>query len=47
MTQPEHNPFGFIGLTYDDVGNVVLEPDAQIRDTIAYFFETFARVELQ
>ena len=19
MTQPEHNPFGFIGLTYDDV----------------------------
>lgn len=32
------------GLAYDDVGNVVLEPDAQIRDTIAYFFETFSRV---
>ncbi len=32
------------GLVYDDVGNVVLEPDAQIRDTIAYFFETFSRV---
>ncbi|MGH6674701.1 MAG: recombinase family protein [Xanthobacteraceae bacterium] len=31
------------GLTYDDVGNVVLEPDTQIRDTIAYFFETFSR----
>ena len=32
------------GLGYDDVGNVVLDPDAQIRDTIAYFFETFSRV---
>jgi hypothetical protein len=32
------------GLAYDDVGNVVLDPDAQIRDTIAYFFETFSRV---
>jgi DNA invertase Pin-like site-specific DNA recombinase len=32
------------GLAYDDVGNVVLEPDAQIRDTISYFFETFSRV---
>ena len=31
------------GLGYDDVGNVVLDPDAQIRDTIAYFFETFSR----
>lgn len=32
------------GLAYDEVGNVVLEPDAQIRDTIAYLFETFSRV---
>ena len=32
------------GLVYDDVGNVVLDPDVQIRDTIAYFFETFSRV---
>jgi DNA invertase Pin-like site-specific DNA recombinase len=32
------------GLIYDDAGNVVLDPDAQIRETIAYFFETFARV---
>jgi DNA invertase Pin-like site-specific DNA recombinase len=32
------------GLAYDDVGSVVLEPDEQIRDTIAYFFETFSRV---
>jgi DNA invertase Pin-like site-specific DNA recombinase len=34
-------PTGFV---YDDVGNVVLDPDAQIRETIAYFFETFSRV---
>jgi hypothetical protein len=32
------------GLVYDEAGNVVLQPDAQIRQTIAYFFETFARV---
>jgi DNA invertase Pin-like site-specific DNA recombinase len=32
------------GLTYDEVGNVVLDPDSQIRETIAYFFETFSRV---
>jgi DNA invertase Pin-like site-specific DNA recombinase len=32
------------GLAYDEVGNVVLDPDAQIRATIAYFFETFSRV---
>jgi len=32
------------GLIYDDVGNVVLDPDIQIRDTIAYLFETFSRV---
>jgi DNA invertase Pin-like site-specific DNA recombinase len=33
-----------IGFVYDATGNVVLDPDAQIRETIAYFFETFARV---
>src|SRR6201988_2735385 len=32
------------GLAYDAAGNVVLDPDAQIRETIAYFFETFSRV---
>jgi DNA invertase Pin-like site-specific DNA recombinase len=32
------------GLVYDEVGNVVLDPDAQVRDAIAYFFETFSRV---
>jgi DNA invertase Pin-like site-specific DNA recombinase len=32
------------GLAYDEAGNVVLDPDVQIRDTIAYFFETFSRV---
>ena len=32
------------GLVYDEAGNVVLDPDAQIRDTIAHFFETFSRV---
>src|ERR1700737_3378311 len=32
------------GLVYDAVGNVALDPDAQIRDTFAHFFETFARV---
>lgn len=34
-------PTGFV---YDAAGNVVLDPDSQIRETIAYFFETFARV---
>ena len=34
-------PTGFV---YDAAGEVVLDPDAQIRETIAYFFETFARV---
>src|SRR4051794_18523809 len=29
---------------YDEAGNVVLDPDAQIRETISYFFETFSRV---
>jgi DNA invertase Pin-like site-specific DNA recombinase len=32
------------GLVYDEAGNVMLDPDMQIRDTIAHFFETFARV---
>jgi len=34
-------PTGFV---YDETGNVVLDPDAQVRETIAHFFETFARV---
>jgi len=32
------------GLAYDEVGNVVLDPDAHIRGTIAHFFATFLRV---
>ena len=32
------------GLVYDAAGNVALDPDSQIRETIAYFFETFSRV---
>jgi len=32
------------GFTYDQVGNVVLDPDAHIRGAIAHFFETFLRV---
>jgi DNA invertase Pin-like site-specific DNA recombinase len=34
-------PTGFV---YDEAGQVVLDPDAQIRETIACFFETFSRV---
>ena len=34
-------PTGFV---YDEAGNVVLHPDSQVREAIAYFFETFARV---
>jgi DNA invertase Pin-like site-specific DNA recombinase len=34
-------PTGFV---YDESGAVVLDPDAQVRETIAHFFETFARV---
>ena len=34
-------PTGFV---YDQTGNVTLDPDSQIRETIAYFFETFSRV---
>jgi DNA invertase Pin-like site-specific DNA recombinase len=32
------------GFSYDEAGNVVLDPDMQIRETIAYFFGTFSRV---
>jgi DNA invertase Pin-like site-specific DNA recombinase len=32
------------GLVYDEAGDVVLDPDAQVREAIAYFFETFSRV---
>jgi DNA invertase Pin-like site-specific DNA recombinase len=32
------------GLVYDEAGAVTLDPDAQVRETIAYFFETFSRV---
>jgi len=32
------------GLVYDEAGNVVLDPDAQVRESITYFFETFSRV---
>src|ERR1700733_10419795 len=34
-------PTGFV---YDEAGNVVLEPDAQIREAIACLFKTFSRV---
>ncbi len=34
-------PTGFV---YDGTGNVVLDPDLQVRETVAYFFETFSRV---
>ena len=32
------------GLCYDHSGNVVLDPDMQVREAIVHFFETFARV---
>jgi DNA invertase Pin-like site-specific DNA recombinase len=32
------------GLVYDEAGEVVLDPDTQVRETFAYFFETFSRV---
>jgi DNA invertase Pin-like site-specific DNA recombinase len=32
------------GFAYDEAGEVVLDPDTQVRETIAYFFETFLRV---
>lgn len=34
-------PTGFV---YNELGSVVLDPDSQVRETIAYFFETFERV---
>lgn len=34
-------PTGFV---YDEAGQVVLDPDRQVRDAIAYFFESFSRV---
>ena len=34
-------PTGFV---YDEADHVVLDPDAQIREAITYFFATFARV---
>ena len=34
-------PTGFV---YNELGSVVLDPDMQVRETIAYFFETFERV---
>jgi len=34
-------PTGFV---YDEAGHVVLDPDAQIREMITHFFETFSRV---
>lgn len=32
------------GFAYDEAGDVVLDPDSQVRETITYFFETFSRV---
>jgi DNA invertase Pin-like site-specific DNA recombinase len=32
------------GLAYDEAGNVVLDPDLRIRETMDYFFDTFSRV---
>ena len=32
------------GFAYDEAGEVALDPDSQVRETIAYFFETFSRV---
>lgn len=34
-------PTGFV---YNEAGDVVLDPDSQVRETIAHFFETFSRV---
>jgi DNA invertase Pin-like site-specific DNA recombinase len=34
-------PTGFV---YDDAGEVALDPDSQVRESIAHFFETFTRV---
>lgn len=32
-----------VGLVYDPAGNVVLDPDSQVRHSIAHLFETFER----
>ena len=32
------------GFAYDEAGNVALDSDAHIRETISHFFETFSRV---
>lgn len=32
-----------VGFVYDPAGDVVLDPDAQVRETIQHFFETFSR----
>ena len=32
------------GLVYDEAGAVAFDPDTQVRESIAYFFETFSRV---
>src|SRR5512141_1130257 len=34
-------PTGFV---YDEAGNVVLDPDSQVREAITYFFDTFSRL---
>lgn len=34
-------PTGFV---YDEAGEVVLDPDSQVRESIVHFFETFTRV---
>lgn len=34
-------PTGFV---YDETGDVVLDPDSQVREAITYFFDTFSRV---
>lgn len=32
------------GFAYDEAGAVTLDPDAQVRESITYFFETFSRL---
>ena len=32
------------GLIYDQSGNVTIDPDSQVRETIVHFFDTFSRV---
>lgn len=32
------------GLVYNEAGSVVFDPDSQVRETIAHFFDTFSRV---